>query len=180
MLTSLAVSGVLWLAMIAASARGAVTLAADARIPVHCGSVEHCFFVSKRAGLVIWPVVGAVLFGVLGGIARSSLTAGWVPGVRDVLVPAVLGVVLAFQVGALVMAARSGAGASDGGGVPAGSSGAGPGPAARLLARLTGAAAFTMCVGRVRAVQCPAPCVTGRRHEDRQQPGQGDAGPAPR
>jgi hypothetical protein len=156
-MTSLAVSAVLWLAMIAASARSAVTLAADARIPVHCGSVEHCFFVSKRAGLVIWPVVGAVLFGVLGGITASSLAAGWVAGVRDVLVPAVMGVVLAFQVGALAMAARSGSRAGDDGGVPAGNGSAGPGPAARLLARLTSAAAFTMCVGRVRAVHCPAP-----------------------
>ena len=62
--------------------------------------------VSKRAGLLIWPAVGAVLFVVLGGIAGSSLAAGWVPGVRDVLVPAVLCVVLGFQVGALVLAGR--------------------------------------------------------------------------
>jgi hypothetical protein len=106
MMASLAVGGVLLLAMIAASGRGAVTLPADARIPVHCGSVEHCFLVPKRAGLLIWPAVGAVLFGVLGGIARSRLAAGWVPGVRDVLVPAVLCVVLGFQVGALVLAGR--------------------------------------------------------------------------
>jgi hypothetical protein len=110
MMASLAVGGVLLLAMIAASGRGAVTLPADARIPVHCGSAEHCFLVSKRAGLLIWPAVGAVLFGVLGGIARSSLAAGWVPGVRDVLVPAVLCVVLGFQVGALVLAGRGPAG----------------------------------------------------------------------
>jgi hypothetical protein len=103
---SLVVGGVLLLAMIVASARGAVTLAADARIPVHCGSVEHCLLVSKRAGLIIWPTVGAVLFAVLGEIAGSSLAAGWVPGVRDVLVPAVLCVVLGFQAGALVLAAR--------------------------------------------------------------------------
>lgn len=106
MVASLVVGGVLLLAMIVASARGAVTLAADARIPVHCGSVEHCLLVSKRAGLIIWPTVGAVLFAVLGGIAGSSLAAGWVPGVRDVLVPAVLCVVLGFQAGALVLAGR--------------------------------------------------------------------------
>jgi len=115
-MASLTVGGVLLLAMIAASARGAVRLAADARIPVHYGSVEHCLYVSKRVGLVIWPGVGAVLFGVLSAIAGSRLAAGWVPGVRDVLVPAVLCVTLGFQVGALVMAARSVAG---------------PGPAAR-------------------------------------------------
>ena len=80
------------------------------------GSVEHCFLVSKRAGLIIWPAMGAVLFVVLGGITKSSLAVGWVPGVRDVLVPAVLFVVFGFQVGALVLAGRgSGAAAAAGG-----------------------------------------------------------------
>jgi hypothetical protein len=106
MVASLAVGGVLMLAMIAASARCAVRLAPDARIPVHCGSVRHCFFVSKRAGLIIWLATGAVLFAVLGGITKSSLAVDWVPGVRDVLVPAVLLVVFGFQVGALVLAGR--------------------------------------------------------------------------
>jgi hypothetical protein len=41
-----------------------------------CGSVEHCFFVSKRAGLIIWPAICAVLSVVLGGITKSSLAAG--------------------------------------------------------------------------------------------------------
>jgi hypothetical protein len=62
--------------------------------------------VSKRAGLIIWPATGAVLFAVLGGISKSSLAVDWVPGVRDVLVPAVLLVVFGFQVGALVLAGR--------------------------------------------------------------------------
>src|ERR1039457_5474097 len=122
-MASLTVGGVLLLTMIAASARGAVRLAADARIPVHYGSVEHCLYVSKRVGLVIWAGARAVLFGVLSAITGSRLAAGWVPGVRDVLVPAVLCVTLGFQVRALVMAARSVAG---------------PGPAARYLARRSG------------------------------------------
>jgi hypothetical protein len=108
MVASLVVGGVLVLAMIAASGRAAVTLAADARIPIHIGSPEHCYLVSKRAGLVIWPAVGAVLYGVIGGVTGSSLASGWVPGVRDVLVPAVLCVVLGFQVGALILARRGG------------------------------------------------------------------------
>jgi hypothetical protein len=104
--TSLVLGGVLLLAMIVASGRAAVTLPVQARIPVHCGSVEHCYLASKRAGLVIWPAVGAVLFGTLGGITGSSLAADWVPGVRDVLTPAVMTVALAFQIGALVLARR--------------------------------------------------------------------------
>ena len=106
MVAALAVGGVLLLAMIAASGYAAVILPRDARIPLHFGSHEHVLLMSKRAGLVIWPALGAVLFGVLGGVSASSLAAGWVPGVRDVLMPAVMCVVLGFQVGALVLAAQ--------------------------------------------------------------------------
>jgi hypothetical protein len=116
-MASLVVGGVFLLAMIVASARAAVTLPSGARIAIHCGFVEHCYLAPKRAGLVIWPALGAVAFGVLGGIAASSLAAGWVAGVRDVLVPATLGVLLAFQAGALVLARRGfpGADAAPGG-----------------------------------------------------------------
>jgi hypothetical protein len=103
---SLIVGAVFLLAMIIASVRGAVILPADARIPVHAGSVEHCYMAPKKAGLVIWPGAGAVAFGVLGGVGASSLAAGWTAGVRVVLAPAVLGVLLTFQVGALALARR--------------------------------------------------------------------------
>jgi hypothetical protein len=106
MVASLVLGGMLVLAMVAVSGWAAVTLAADARVPIHVGSPEHCLLVSKRAGLIIWPAAGAVLYGVLGSLAGSGLAADWVPGVRDVLVPAVLCVVLGFQVGALVLARR--------------------------------------------------------------------------
>jgi hypothetical protein len=103
---ALAVGGVLLAVMIAASAYAAVILPGDARIPLHFGSHEHVILVSKRAGLVLWPALGAVLFGVLGGVSASSLAADWVPGVRDVLMPAVMCVVLGFQAGALLLAAQ--------------------------------------------------------------------------
>ncbi len=105
-MASWTVGGVLLLAMIVASGRAAVALPAQARIPVHFGSVEYCYLASKRAGLVIWPAVGAVLFGAMGGITGSGLAADWVPGVRDVLTPALMTVALAFQVGALALARR--------------------------------------------------------------------------
>ena len=105
-MASLIVGGVLLLAMIVASGRAAFTLPAQARIPIHFGSDEHSYLASKRAGLVIWPAVGAVLLGTVGGITGSSVAADWVPGVRDVLTPAVLYVALAFQIGALVLARR--------------------------------------------------------------------------
>jgi hypothetical protein len=110
MVASLVIGGVLVLAMIVASGRAAVTLAADARIPIHCGSPDHCYLASKRAGLVIWPAVGLVLYGTIGGVAGSSLASNWAPGVREVLTPAVLCVVLGFQAGALVLARRGTAG----------------------------------------------------------------------
>ncbi len=106
MLASLIIGGVLLLAIVAASGWGAVVLPADARVAVHYGSENHQYLVSKRAGLLIWPALGVIVYGALGEIIASSLAAGWVPGVRDVLVPAVLVVVLAFQAGALITARR--------------------------------------------------------------------------
>jgi hypothetical protein len=91
--------------MIVAAGRAAVALPAGARIPLHFGSVDRCFcLVPKRAGLVIWPAAGLAVGGVLGGIAASGLAADWVPGVRYVLAPAATGVLLAFEVGALLLA----------------------------------------------------------------------------
>ena len=108
MTASLAVSGIFTLAMIVAAVRAAIVLPAGARIPLHAGSAERCYLVSKRAGLVIWPAAGVLVSGVLGGIAASSLAADWVPGVRYVLAPAAAGVLLAFEAGALGMARRGG------------------------------------------------------------------------
>ena len=106
MVASLVVTGIFALAMIIAAGRAAVVLPAGARIPLHLGSVEHCYLVPKRAGLVIWPAAGLAVAGVLGGIAASGLAAGWVPGVRYVLAPAATGVLLAFEVGALLARER--------------------------------------------------------------------------
>jgi hypothetical protein len=105
-MASLVVSGMFALAMIIAAVRAAVVLPAGARIPLHVGSVERCWEVPKRAGLVIWPAAGLAVAAVVGGIAASSLAAGWVPGVRYVLAPAATGVLLAFEVGALLARER--------------------------------------------------------------------------
>jgi hypothetical protein len=101
---ALAVSGILALAMIVAAVLAAVVLPAGARIPLHFGSAERCYLVPKPAGLVIWPAAGVLVCGVLGGIAASGLAADWVPGVRYVLGPAAMCVLLAFEVGALLLA----------------------------------------------------------------------------
>ena len=106
---SVVVSGIFTLAMIVAAIWAAIVLPASARIPLHIGSVERCYLVPKRAGLVIWPSAGVRVSGVLGGIAASGLAADWVPGVRYVLAPAAAGLLLAFAVGALAMARRDSA-----------------------------------------------------------------------
>ena len=105
-IASLVVSGIFTLAMIVAAVWAAIVLPAGARIPLHAGSVERCYLMPKRAGLVIWPAAGLLVSGVLGGIAASGLAADWVPGVRYVLAPAAAGVLLAFEAGALAMARR--------------------------------------------------------------------------
>jgi hypothetical protein len=156
-MASLAVSGIFTLAMVAAAVWAAIVLPAGARIPLHLGSVERCYLVPKRAGLVIWPAAGLAVAGVLGGIAASSLAADWVPGVRYVLAPAAVGVLLAFEVGAL-LPARGGK----------------PRPV-----RTNG------CDGQLNGpyhlrVPNGHRASTGRPHEDRQQSGQGNAGPAAR
>ena len=108
---ALTVGGVLLLAMIGASGWAAIGLAAGARVPIHLGSAERAYWAPKGVGLVVWPVAGALCYGVLGGISASGVAANWVPGVRDVLVPAVMVVLLGFQVGALMLARR---GSTDG------------------------------------------------------------------
>jgi len=100
------IGGMLLAAMIAASGWAAVTFAPDARIPIHFGSDQRCHWVSKRAGLVTWPAAGALCYAILGGLSASSVAANWVPGVRDVLMPAVMCVLFGFQVGALVLAGQ--------------------------------------------------------------------------
>jgi hypothetical protein len=79
-LASLIIGGALLMAIVAASGWGAVVLPANARIAVHYGSENHQYLVSKRAGLLIWPALGVIMYGALGGIVASSLAAGWVRG----------------------------------------------------------------------------------------------------
>ncbi|HEX3195311.1 MAG TPA: hypothetical protein VHS30_36570 [Streptosporangiaceae bacterium] len=106
MVASLVVTAIFALVMIIAAGRAAVVLPAGARIPLHVGSVERCVEVPKRAGLIIWPATGLAVAAFLGGVAASGLAAGWVPGVRYVLAPAATGVLLAFEVGALLARER--------------------------------------------------------------------------
>jgi hypothetical protein len=84
-------------------------LPADARVPVHCGFAEHCYWAPKRGGLLTWAGIGALGYGIVAAVTASNLASNWSPAVREVLTPAVMCVALAFLAGALAMAkARAG------------------------------------------------------------------------
>jgi hypothetical protein len=112
---ALAAGGTLLAVMIAISAYGAVTLPATARVPLHWAGGWGTY-VGKRAGLIIWPVIGAVIQGLVGGLGApgwpNGNQASWQPGAFMIVI---MGLLAGFQAGAIAVARRTGA--------------AGPGPA---------------------------------------------------
>jgi len=104
---ALAAGGALLAVMIALSWYGAVTLPSAARIPVHWG-FGWGNYRSKRTGLIIWPVMGAVIYGLLGGTAARELPhshqGSWAP---VVLMIVIMGALAAFEAGALAAARRA-------------------------------------------------------------------------
>jgi hypothetical protein len=111
---ALAAGGALLAVMIAQSWYGAVTLPPAARIPVHWG-FGWGNYRSKRTGLIIWPVAGAVVYGLLGGTVVRALPHShqgrWAP---VVLMIVVMGALAAFEAGALAAARRSAGGTAMG------------------------------------------------------------------
>ena len=101
-----AVGGALLAVMIAFSWYGAVTLPPTARVPVHWG-FRWGSYVPKRAGLIIWPALGALIYVVLGFVVPSSSHRPrhtWAP---SVLMIVIMGAAVAFQAGALAAARRT-------------------------------------------------------------------------
>jgi hypothetical protein len=104
-----AIGGIFLFVMIVFSWCGAVTLPPAARIPVHWG-FGYNRYVSKRAGLIIWPAAGALIYGivgVLGGHAwwSHANSGGWEPAV---FMTVIMGTLVVFQAGALAASRRSG------------------------------------------------------------------------
>lgn len=99
----LVISAVILLAMVAVSAYGAVALPQDARVPVHW-LTSYGNYVSKRAGLTVWPMVGAVFEGFLLAVYSDLHLRDRLGGLVALTVS--MCVVLAFQVGAVVHAQR--------------------------------------------------------------------------
>jgi hypothetical protein len=110
---SLVISGVLVLAMIGISLYAARYLPPDVRIPIHYGLGAYNNFVSRNLGLVMWPAVGVLIFGIFAGVEAAALKPNHGGGgVAPVLVPIALAVVLFAQVGAIRTGQASGTGQS--------------------------------------------------------------------
>jgi hypothetical protein len=104
---SLAVSGVILLAMIAVSGYGASTVPPQTRIPLPLGIASYSYWAPKRAALVIWPAIGALVGGVVGALMASNAAYNWSPAGREVLTPALMCILVTFQAGAIITARRS-------------------------------------------------------------------------
>jgi hypothetical protein len=104
---ALAVGGTLLAVMIVISWYGAVTLPASARVPVHWG-FGWGSYVPKWAGLIIWPAGAAVLYALIGGLVGPTWSHGnpgtWAPAVFMIVI---MGLLAAFQAGALAAARRT-------------------------------------------------------------------------
>jgi 4-amino-4-deoxy-L-arabinose transferase-like glycosyltransferase len=108
----LIIAGIILLAMICVSWYGWVTLPSDARVPIHFG-ISYNNFVPKHAGLIIHPLVGAVVFAITATTAKAS-AAGGAPshGPPGAFLLVAMGVVLIVQVGAIRVARRRSGGSA--------------------------------------------------------------------
>jgi hypothetical protein len=107
MIASLAVGALLLTGMVVATWYAAVRLPGDARVPLHAGSPEYSFWLSKRAGLAAWLAAGAVVFAALAWLTLSRAAANWAASMRVTLLPAVMCVALAAEVAAVILARRA-------------------------------------------------------------------------
>ena len=100
--TALIMGGALLLAMICVSLYGAVALPPGAQLPVHFGPAGYNRWVSKSTGLIIYPVLGAVVFTIVTISVKGHATHGSLNPAVGLIVA--LGVMLAAQIGALAVA----------------------------------------------------------------------------
>jgi hypothetical protein len=89
---------VLLLAMIGVAWYGWVTLPADARVPIHFGA-GYKNFVSKRLGLITHPAAGVLVYAIFALATRHSSKSS-----PAFIVPVIMCVLLAVQVGAIKVA----------------------------------------------------------------------------
>jgi hypothetical protein len=107
MTASLAISGVLLIAMAVTAGYAVVSLPRGARFPVNAGMPEYSIWLAKPVGLAIWLAGGAVAFGVLAWLTLSAAATDWATSMRVTLPPAVLCVVLAGEAAAVITARQA-------------------------------------------------------------------------
>ena len=100
----LPLSGVILLAMAAVSAYGAVALPPDARIRVHWPRNPYSNGASKRTGLLVWPIAGAVFEGFLLAIYAGRHLRDRTGGLVALLIA--MCILFAFQTAAVAAARR--------------------------------------------------------------------------
>jgi hypothetical protein len=105
-LTALIIGGVLLLAMICVSLYGASALPPGAQMPAHFGPDGYNRWVAKSAGLVLYPVLGAVVFTIIVVNVRDHHTHGGLGPGPTIGLSVALVVMLAAQIGALAVALR--------------------------------------------------------------------------
>ena len=106
---SFVISGLFLAVMIGDSWYGAVSLPADARIPLHYGLGAWNNFASKSTGLVMWPAGGALIFAILTAVSLGAIKPNH-PGSTAtplIIMPIVLAVVAFSQWRAISVAKRN-------------------------------------------------------------------------
>jgi hypothetical protein len=102
---SIAIGAVLVLVMVGISVYGAVTLPSDARIPLHYGIGSYNNFASKTVGLIMWPVAGAVIYGIFVAVSEHAIKPNHGSrGPGQFILPVVLALIVVFQFGAISLA----------------------------------------------------------------------------
>ncbi len=96
--------GVVLLVMIGLSVYAAVTLPADAQVPVHHGIGGYNNWMSKNVALVLYPASGVVILLITAGVADGSGTHDSAPAAW--ILPIVLLLVAASEYGAIRAATR--------------------------------------------------------------------------
>jgi hypothetical protein len=70
---SLVIGALIVVAMIGVALYGALTLPSDARVPVHHGIGGYNNFVSKTVGLIVWPAMGALIYGLFVAVSEDVI-----------------------------------------------------------------------------------------------------------
>jgi hypothetical protein len=109
MAVALTIGGVILLAMIGVAGYGWVTLPSDAMVPIHFG-IKYNNFVSKQVGLAMYPAIGVLVYLIMVVVRPHQSNGSSGKPVTVIIVPVILCVMLATQIGAIMVARRRSAG----------------------------------------------------------------------